>query len=380
MSESEKVIFYRIFAIFLAICLLLFPRNTISAETNDPVEPLKVFTSHASYPIEWWYLTGRISTNGQRPRDGFEGTFFRFDTSYHHPAGDPPSPWEPSQILSFHGAYSDWLRHRFRSTQLLSRTFRRAVSLKTDPLRIRLGPDRLEVLPDPGKPGVFHLRLVEQIGNHLLDFTLRGEGTPLREGPGGRLVTGPGTRDWAWYLSYPKLSVRGRVGRLDPGGNVHWKPVTGVAWFDHEWTGALLGNGQTGWIWLGARFSGNRTLMAFQMQRKNGPDRFQGGTYQSPGKKGFRTDWLDRGDVAFRIRSYWKSPHTGICYPSRLDVGVASLHETWRIRPLMDDQELTGHPDYWEGAVELRDPVSGRRAGEGYLELTGFPASKGSCP
>ena len=380
MNDTGGIRFLQKVLLLLGVLFLSLPSTGFSAQTTEASIAPGVFRNHASYPIEWWYLTGRISYPGQRPRDGFEGTFFRFNTSYRHPNGRPRSPWEPSRILSFHGAYSDTVDHRFRSTQLLSRTFRRAVSLQSDPLRIRLGENRLELLPDPGHPGEFRLRLFEQVGNRLLDFTLRGEGPPLREGPGGRLVTGSGPRDWAWYLSYPGLSLKGRVGQIKSDGSIRWTPVTGVAWFDHEWTGALLGNGQTGWIWLGARLSGNHALMAFQMQRKHRPDRFQGGTYLSPQNKGFHTHWLDPSDVTFRIRSYWKSPHTGICYPSRLDLFVRSLKKKWRIRPVLNDQELTGRPDYWEGAVEIQDPVSGQRSGDGYLELTGFPVLKGACP
>ena len=46
------------------------------------------------------------------------------------------------------------------------------------------------------------------------------------------------------------------------------------------------------------------------------------------------------------------------------------------IRPLMDDQELDSRAStgaiYWEGAVTAFE--HGRRAGRGYLELTGYVA------
>lgn len=98
------------------------------------------------------------------------------------------------------------------------------------------------------------------------------------------------------------------------------------------------------------------------------------------GHDGDRTVWLSPSGLTFHVFSYWKSPRTGICYPSRLKLDVKSLNTSWDIDPVMKNQELTGRPDYWEGAVNLRDPVSGRREGEGYLELTGFPVSKGPCP
>ena len=51
---------------------------------------------------------------------------------------------------------------------------------------------------------------------------------------------------------------------------------------------------------------------------------------------------------------------------------VAVDERTWRIEPLMDDQELDARAStgtlYWEGAVK----VEGAPRGQGYLELTGY--------
>jgi predicted secreted hydrolase len=47
---------------------------------------------------------------------------------------------------------------------------------------------------------------------------------------------------------------------------------------------------------------------------------------------------------------------------------------TWRLEPLMDDQEMDARTStgtiYWEGAVRLEGPGGAR--GRGYLELTGY--------
>lgn len=364
--------------------LLFWGQSATMAFSGTGVFPAsidQVFQSHDSYPIEWWYVTGRLKIQGHRRRDGFEGTFFRFLTSYRHPSGLPRSSWEPREIFSFHGAYSRIDAGSFRSTEYLARSFRKAVWLRNDPLDIRVGSARLRVHKEPGNPGSFDLELVEQVKDRLLELTLRGSGPPLMEGPGGKLVTGKGENDWAWYLSYPDLSVSGREGRIQPDGNVVWKKVTGVAWFDHEWTRTMLGKGQTGWIWLGGRLdSGKKALMAFQMHGDKGPDFFRGGTLGVRTTKGFRTVWLSPGDVIVRILSFWKSPLTGICYPDRLEIGDRLLNKRWRIVPALDGQELSGHPDYWEGAVDLQDPTTGQKKGDGYLELTGFLRADQGCP
>ena len=74
--------------------------------------------------------------------------------------------------------------------------------------------------------------------------------------------------------------------------------------------------------------------------------------------------------ITFTPRRTWKSPRTGIVYPVAMDVRVGE--RTWRLEPLLDDQELDARTStgtlYWEGAVR----ISGASAGRGYLELTGY--------
>ncbi|MHB8421800.1 MAG: lipocalin family protein [Leptospirales bacterium] len=334
-------------------------------------------TAHPGYSIEWWYLTGRLHLAGKSQSEGFEGTFFRFETGYRHPPGLPSSPWEPRNVLSFHGAFTDPSRKLFQWTETMGRTFRKSVSLRPAPLKILFDANRLVFHQDLLHPGRFSLHLVEQVKDRVLDLTLNGHGDPLWEGKGGKLVTGPGPDDWAWYLTYPSLSVSGRIGRVSHGTISDWKAVDGVAWFDHEWTHAMLGQGQTGWIWLGGRMRTGARLMAFEMQRHGRPDRFRGGTFR---KKGDSPVWLGPEGVRFRVLSTWRSPHTGRCYPHRILITLPGQKKRFLIRPVIPDQELGGSPSYWEGAVRILDPVSEKPVGEGYLELTGFVRlAQGRC-
>lgn len=324
---------------------------------------------HPGYAIEWWYLTGRLHVPGEPGADGFEGTFFRFETGYRHPGGLPASPWEPKTILSFHGAFTDPSRPLFRWTQSMGRTFRQSSVLHSDPLRVSLEGNRLVFHSNPRDARRFSLHLLEQVKDKVLDLTLTGEGRPLWESETGKLVTGPGPEDWAWYLSYPALSVSGRIGTVVHGAIVAWKTVRGVAWFDHEWTHAMLGQGQTGWIWMGGRIRGETALMAFEMQKNGHPDHFRGGTFK---EKGSDPVWIGSGGIRFHVLSAWRSPHTGICYPRKIRITFPGQKKQFLIRPIATDQELGGTPSYWEGAVRILDPVSRQPLGEGYLELTGF--------
>ena len=55
---------------------------------------------------------------------------------------------------------------------------------------------------------------------------------------------------------------------------------------------------------------------------------------------------------------------------------IRAAGKTFRVEPLMDDQELESRAStatiYWEGAVRLLDDATGAEAGRGYLELTGY--------
>jgi predicted secreted hydrolase len=64
-------------------------------------------------------------------------------------------------------------------------------------------------------------------------------------------------------------------------------------------------------------------------------------------------------------------------YPSGWRVRVPGLALELDVRPVLADQELSGTPRYWEGAVD----VSGTRAGQGiggrgYVELVGYPQER----
>jgi predicted secreted hydrolase len=77
-------------------------------------------------------------------------------------------------------------------------------------------------------------------------------------------------------------------------------------------------------------------------------------------------------DTAFTPTRRWKSPRTGVEYPIAMEVRAGGT--TWRVEPLMDDQELDARAStgtlYWEGAVRVRSADG--RGGVGYLELTGY--------
>lgn len=371
------------FLVFTFIGLLLGSPGPAVASSADlsgsPVArhaPGHLIEAHPKYAVEWWYVTGHLRLAGAPRAFGFEGTFFRFDTGYRHPPNLPRSAWEPATVLSFHGAISDFSKKRFVWRETVGRRFRNSASLREKPFAIALNGNRLEFTGDSRR---FSLHLSEEVSGVLLDLDLSGSEPPLWQDPSGTLRTGPGKKDWAYYYSHPSLTVTGRMGKVGKRNDIRWRVVSGKAWLDHEWTHQLMGSKQTGWIWLGARLPEGGALMIFQMEEHGHPDEFRGGTYRA-GKAG-PVQWLRSSAVTIVPVRYWKSPQTGICYPSLIRVSIGASGRGFLIRPRFDGQELTGSVPYWEGAVQLEDPVTKGFRGEGYLELTGYDkADRGSCP
>ena len=61
------------------------------------------YGSHPEYAIEWWYITGWLTTPDQKPL-GFQITFFRSSTTHD---ADNPSRFAPKQLIIAHAALSD---------------------------------------------------------------------------------------------------------------------------------------------------------------------------------------------------------------------------------------------------------------------------------
>ncbi len=79
------------------------------------------------------------------------------------------------------------------------------------------------------------------------------------------------------------------------------------------------------------------------------------------------------------VLDHWKSPVTGVNYPSgwRLEVNEQQFQASLTLMPELKDQELVVYQSmgnsYWEGAVSIQGQSAGHVVqGEGYVELTGY--------
>jgi predicted secreted hydrolase len=322
--------------------------SVVNAFAFDPVLPGKMLEfprdrgAHPGHRIEWWYVTGVLEN-----QVGFQVTFFRVRNP---DAEQNPSRFAPKQLLFAHAALSDPANKQIVHAQKSARMLAGLVEAKEGETALRLDGWTLE-----RSGGVYRTRI--EASEFTLELDLTPTQEPMLQGDRGFSRKGPLAIHASYYYSEPHLAVSGRI--VSQGKR---RPVTGVAWLDHEWSSELLAAEATGWDWLGANLEGGAALMAFRIRSKDGAT-----LWSHAGVRG-----LPPGEVRFTPLRRWKSPRTGVEYPVEMEVRVGD--RTWKLEPILDDQELDARAStgtlYWEGAVRVTSPDG--PGGVGYLELTGY--------
>ncbi len=325
--------------------------------TVNPDTPLRFprdFGAHPGFRTEWWYATGWLQTPEGKPL-GFQVTFFRSATG-HDRAN--PSGFAPTQLIIAHAALSDPAGGRLQHDQKIARAgfgLAGASEVDTD---VRLG--RWQMRRDAS--GVYHVNLPAR--DFRIELTLTPTQPLLLQGERGYSRKGPRPGQASHYYSEPHLQAAGTVVRQGKAAK-----VSGSAWLDHEWSSTVLDARAVGWDWVGANLDDGGALMAFRIRGADGSTLWQHAMLR---ERSGRQRQFGGDALSFAPVRHWTSPRTNARYPVEVDLRVGG--ERWRLTPLQDDQELDSRQStgavYWEGAVTLeRD---GRRAGRGYLELTGY--------
>lgn len=309
--------------------------------------------SHPDFRTEWWYITGWLER--EREADvGFQITFFRV-----RPETDErnPSAFTPREIVIAHAALSDAKRGRLTHGEKSARSGFGLAGAAEGRTQVWVDDWSLaQATPS------YRTRIAGP--EFLMDFGFAPTQAPLLQGDAGVSRKGPKPESASYYYSIPQLRV---TGTLVEGSRR--SPVSGTAWLDHEWSSTYMDERASGWDWIGINFDDGGALMAFKMRERGGAKFWAGGAYRSRTgeRRAFAPD-----DVEFTALETWRSPRTGAIYPVRWRVKAGAIEVV--IEPLMNDQEHDTRASvgtvYWEGAVTAL--IDGKRAGRGYLELTGY--------
>jgi predicted secreted hydrolase len=184
---------------------------------------------------------------------------------------------------------------------------------------------------------------------------LQGEGRYSRKGHGPELAS--------YYVSWPQLQVAGTlVQRRSP------QAVAGRAWFDHEWSTALLGDGAVGWDWLGINLADGGALMAFRMRDAAGGDAVRAchlaRRCRPPAPVRSRRHPLHAA-APVGVAAQWRR------YPVQMEIRSANSHgaDAAGARRSGTDHQPAGTCGLLGGRGQGR---RARLSGRGYLEMTGY--------
>lgn len=320
--------------------------------------------SHHTFRNEWWYLTGNVSDQAGRFY-GYQVTFFRTAIAPYVMAKDPSqtqkiepiSNWASNDIWMAHSAVTDIDKKVHYSTQRFSRANPGLAGAKTEPLKIWLEDWNLSSTSSD-----FPWTLNIETPEFSIDLELTTVKTPVLQGNKGlsQKSTEPGNA--SYYYSYTRMATRGTL-RLQNKA----VEVSGLSWFDREWSSSALDNDQSGWNWFSLQLASGDDFMYYQLIDLEGL-----ADANSQGK------WIDTdgnnrpitpGDITLKVLEEWHSDD-GKRYPIRWRIDYQAMNKHWIIAAVMEDQYMDLAVKYWEGAVAVYDAESKDLVGRGYLEMT----------
>jgi predicted secreted hydrolase len=315
--------------------------------------------AHPDYRTEWWYFTGNLATDEGR-RFGYQLTFFRIALAPSVAAS--PSAWRARQIYMAHFALSDIEAGEFYGFERFGRGALGLAGVSNPPLSVWVDHWRARADADPP----LSLRLAAEQSGIAIDLTLAPGKPIVAQGDDGlsRKSAEPGNA--SYYYSAPRMPTAGRITIGDRGFD-----VAGTSWLDREWSTSALAPDQIGWDWFALQLGDGRELMYYRLRRQDGgADRHSAGTLIGVDGTPVR---LAADDVRIEVDDHWRSPASGVRYPSAWRVALPGHALELRITPALENQELNLTVRYWEGAVTVRGTAAGRPlGGVGYVELAGY--------
>jgi predicted secreted hydrolase len=304
--------------------------------------------AHPDYRIEWWYLTANLQgDDGQRY--GAQWTLFRS-------AGVPDDRGEgfrSRQLWMAHAAVTSATAHRF--AERYGRGGVGQAGVGAAPFAAFIDDWRMGgAAPDPQTMAPLQVRAAG--ADFAYDLALTADKPLVRHGEAGFSVKSPRGQA-SYYYSQPFFRAAGTL-RIDGAA----RPVTGTAWFDHEWSSQPLAADQSGWDWFSLHLADGRKLMLFRLRQTDG-GHFHAGTLIAPDGA---TTVLASDDIVLTPGATAAIGTRRL--PVEWSIAVTSQALALQLRALNPQSWMGTRVAYWEGPVS----VTGAGDGIGYLEMTGY--------
>jgi predicted secreted hydrolase len=311
--------------------------------------------AHPQFTIEWWYLTANLTDELGAPY-AYQWTLFRFKSA------DKANSWDDGQSymahVSLHSQDQHWFGERFARGGVGN------AGVTDKPLTLFL--DDWQWQAQEGQEGLFPATVTSSIPNiqfaqpaqHAqLSLHLSADRPFVLHGQNGFSVKSLNPPLASHYYSQPFIQVKGEV-QID--GQQH--RLTGVGWFDHEWSSQLFDAGAPGWDWFSLHLDNGAKIMAFRMRLTAQAD-FISGSYIEP--DGSSTS-LSAQELA--LEPLEKSDVAGRLYPLTWHLSLPEKGIELQLEASKADQLNPGRFSYYEGALN----ISGSHKGTGFMELTGY--------
>jgi predicted secreted hydrolase len=367
----------RLTQILAAQPLLASPYAKASEKNNSPdtfypeVKPFSAdtgmrfprdFGAHSDFRTEWWYVTGWLDN-----AIGFQITFFRSRTK-HNPAN--PSRFAPTQLLLAHAALAVPENKALLHDQLASRMHPKLASYSESDCAIAMQQQARIWSLKRTTDNTYQISV--QATDFQFNLSLSATAVPWLQGNAGFSSKGPQAHQASYYYSLAQLKTSGQI-QYAVKGKTSTRKVSGLSWFDHEWSSALLAKNAVGWDWLGLNLLDGSALTIFRIRDA------QGQSIHTYAAQQLASGQVIQFKPVFTAQRSWLSPRTATSYPVDWQIELLASERpalNVSIKPLMDDQELDSRRStgaiYWEGAVEVFQNSKLTPIGRGYLELTGY--------
>lgn len=314
--------------------------------------------THPEYRNEWWYLTGNLADE-QGQRYGYQLTFFRIGLIPPSEHIEQESNWSQRDVWMAHVALTDASNQRHLQHEKFSRGNPGMAGAHYAPFKVWLDNWQLAAA---GNPFPWHIAV--QTTDFDLEFDLTAGKPMVLQGNQGLSQKSSGPGNASYYYSYPRLKTSGQI-RL---GDKRYQ-VTGLSWFDREWSTSALDEDQIGWDWFSLQLDSGSELMYYQLRNT------QGQPHAGSQGKWINADGdaitIKPGDIDLQMQRYWQDKD-GTNYPVQWRLHYKNESTPWVIRALVNEQLMNTSVKYWEGAVEVIDSDSQQLLGRGYLEMTGY--------
>lgn len=320
-------------------------QGQVQVTRGYPIGFPKDHVSHPEFAIEWWYITANLK-DAQGLDYGVQWTLFRFLSD------GKPSAWSNEQQymahVGLHTESESWFEERFARGGVGN------AGVTGSPFRAFL--DNWQWLSESEElfPSQLSFTVQGQVSAQLnlhtdQPFVLHGE-----QGYSKKLAKG---EQASYYYSQPHIQVEGLL-KIDGQD----KQVSGLAWFDHEWTSQYLDSNGTGWDWFSIHLDSGKKLMLFNVRHADYGDFWSGTLLDETGN----TRHLTPTDIDAKIIK--EVAIQGRNFPLVWQLTLPNHQLDILSSPIKTDQLHPGVFSYYEGAIK----VSGSETGIGFMELTGY--------